>query len=319
MNTLVLDLEWGYVYGSYKRHAIPYEAGSIIFSSDQEQVILQGRQFPHDIDMVVRRNTTDERGKTTGSTERVVNVATKEYQKSYDPAFKLSPEAKTRAKRITGRAIAELGSYISSLLSRHAIRQLVVFGGNNDIILLKKGGVRFDQIEIIDLQHLLRRATGFRFSLDKISHIVDFTANAVSFGTNRKRYPVPEKYRYLVKPHRAIGDACRIFTIYQEFQHWRDDVISACKAYITAHERPKKPAPPVQPAPPAASADIDPERRCPQCQRPNVISFKGGRWCPHCGRYVVLPDPSLCDTDQNDDCSIKLRRSWPNIPEPWHR
>lgn len=42
MNTLVLDLEWGYIYGSYKRHSIPYEAGSIIFSSDQEQVILQG-------------------------------------------------------------------------------------------------------------------------------------------------------------------------------------------------------------------------------------------------------------------------------------
>lgn len=238
--------------------------------------------------MVVRHNTTDERGKTTGSTERVVHLATKEYQKPYDPAFKLSPDAKTRAKRITGQAITKLGSYISSLLSGHAIRQLVVFGGNNDIILLQKGGVRFDQIEIIDLQHRLRRATGFRFSLDKISHIVGFTANAVSFGTNRKRYPVPEKYRYLVKPHRAIGDACRIF--YQEFQHWRDDVISACQAYITEHERPKKPAPPVQPAPPAASADIDPERRCLRCQRPDLIPFKGRRWRPHCGCYVVLPE-----------------------------
>ncbi|MFN3372890.1 MAG: hypothetical protein ACK44M_04905, partial [Chloroflexus sp.] len=147
-----------------------------------------------------------------------------------------SSDERNHARRIEGQVIAKLGSYISSLLSQHAIRQLVVFGGNNDIILLKRGGVRFEQIKIIDLQHLLREATGFRFSLDKISYIVDFTANSESFGTSRKRYPVPTKYRRFVKPHRAIGDACRIFTIYQELQHYRDDVISTCKAYITEHE-----------------------------------------------------------------------------------
>jgi len=33
------------------------------------------------------------------------------------------------------------------------------------------------------------------------------------------RYNVPNKYKHLIKPHKALGDSARIFLAYKEFNH----------------------------------------------------------------------------------------------------
>lgn len=47
----------------------------------------------------------------------------------------------------------------------------------------------------------------------------------------------------------------------------------------------------------ASSLDVD-EVQCSHCKRASTIEHHGGRWCSHCGRFAVPPDPALLPSNQ---------------------
>jgi hypothetical protein len=59
-------------------------------------------------------------------------------------------------------------------------------------------------------------------------------------------YTLPEKFRYLIKPHKAIGDAARMFLVDLEFHQYPEKFKEQLTGHIDEYERRKvadKPVP----------------------------------------------------------------------------
>lgn len=236
MNTLFLDMEWGQIYGSYRGDFMLIEVGAVISNSRERSLILESRKFRHDINLVIRRNTIDQAGKTTGFSEWVANIGRGEYQQPFDPNYRLKRADKIAAQRLSRKVLSDLRQYIHGLFKKHQISEIVVFGGREDIKLLKKANINTCNIMIIDIQRIIQNEIRYLFSLDKISLIIGFYSSDKIFGSDNFRYPLLERYKYLIKPHKAIGDACRIFVIYEEFLKINPEFVQRCKNYLHVNQ-----------------------------------------------------------------------------------
>lgn len=236
MRTLFLDMEWGQVYGSYRGDFIPIEVGAVISSSEDNVPILESKKFRHDINLVIRRNTINQVGKTIGFSEWVANIGRGEYQKPFDPSYRLKKTDKIAAKKLSLKVLSELRQYLHSLLKKYQVSQIVLFGGREDLNLLRKANINTSSIMIVDIQCTIQNELRYLFSLDKISLIIGFYSSNKVFGSENLRYPLPERYKYLIKPHRAIGDACRIFVIYEEFFKFKLGFVQRCRNYLHANQ-----------------------------------------------------------------------------------
>lgn len=230
-------MEWGQVYGSYRRHFIPIEVGAVISSSENGVPVLESRKFRHDIDLVIRRNTINQIGKTIGFSEWVANIGRGEYQKTFDPNYRLNKTEKIAARKLSLKVLRELSQYLHSLFKKHQVSRIVLFGGREDLNLLRKANIDTSNITIVDIQRIVQSEIRYLFSLDKISLIIGFYSSNKFFGSKNLRYPLPERYKYLIKPHRAIGDACRIFVIYEEFFKVKIEFVQQCKHYLHANQQ----------------------------------------------------------------------------------
>jgi hypothetical protein len=236
MKTLFLDMEWGQVYGSYRRDFIPIEVGAVISSLQEDHPVLESKKFYHNVELVIRRNKVNDIGKTVGFSETVANIAKGEYQKRFDPSYRLQKSDKPLTRDLSRKALRELHRYIHALLTRHRITQVVLFGGVEDLNLLKRAGINTCKIQTVDIQQLIVKEIGYLFSLDKISLIMGFYSDNNFFGSRNLRFPLPERYKYLVKPHKAIGDACRIFVVHQEFCSANSTFKELCIGYLHANQ-----------------------------------------------------------------------------------
>jgi hypothetical protein len=236
MKTLFLDMEWGQVYGSYRRDFILIEVGAVISGSEDGVPLLESKKFHHDIDLVIRRNTINQVGKTIGFSEWVANLGRGEYQKPFDPSYRLKKTDKVAARKLSLKVLRELRQYLHSLFKKHQVSKIVLFGGHEDLNLLRKANINITNTTIIDIQRTVQKEIRYLFSLDKISLIIGFHSSNKFFGSENLRYPLPERYKYLIKPHRAIGDACRIFVIYEEFFKVKLEFVQRCRNYLYANQ-----------------------------------------------------------------------------------
>ena len=55
------------------------------------------------------------------------------------------------------------------------------------------------------------------------------------------RYTVPEKFRYIIKPHKAIGDAARMLLVSQEFRHHPREFEDGVREHVRHYEARKTP------------------------------------------------------------------------------
>ena len=69
-----IDLEYGQIYGSYRRDLIPVEIGMVL-CEDLERRQVESKKFYFDCDLVMRKNIVDWTGNTVGLSERVANSA----------------------------------------------------------------------------------------------------------------------------------------------------------------------------------------------------------------------------------------------------
>jgi len=136
MNIAFLDLEFGQVYGSYRRDFIPIEIGAVISGSEDDAPVLLSKEFHCDIDLVLRKNITDPVGKTVGLEERVVNTGRKEHQKQFDPSYRLPKNGKKALRELSNQTFIELREYTQALFNQYDIAQIVLFGGREDRNLL---------------------------------------------------------------------------------------------------------------------------------------------------------------------------------------
>lgn len=239
MNTLFLDMEWGPIYGSKRGDLFPTEIGAVIYDLERKEVLLESKKFSYDVDIVVRKNIINDIGKTVGFSERVANIERGEYQKIFDPSYRLENSDKVIARELRSKCLKELREYIHNLFKRNQVDQIVLFGAREDLKLLKRAKVNKSNIQVIDIQLILEKEIGYRFSLDKISLIIGFYAKNKCFGSNNFQYKFPSKYKYQIKPHRALGDACRIFMVCNEFYAIKSELVQQCNMYCEINKIPK--------------------------------------------------------------------------------
>jgi hypothetical protein len=237
MKILFLDMEWGQVYGSYRGDFILIEVGAVISGSEDGVPVLESRKFRHDIDLVIRKNIINQTGKTIGFSEWVANIERREYQKPFDPSYRLKKTDKIAARKLSLKVLSKLRRYLHGLFKKYQVPQIVLFGGREDLNLLQKANINISNIIIVDIQRTVQDEIGYLFSLDKISLIIGFYSINKSFGSRNLRYPLPERYKYLIKPHKAIGDACRIFVIYEEFFKVKLEFLQRCRNYLHANQQ----------------------------------------------------------------------------------
>lgn len=236
MNIAFLDLEFGQVYGSHRTYYIPIEIGAVISGSEDGAPVFFSKTFHVDIDLVLRKNITDPAGKTVGVEETVANIGRGEYQKEFDPSYELPKTDKKAVRKLFNQTLIELRKYVQALFNQYDIAQIVLFGGREDLKLLSKAKVEISKFKIIDIQGVIEKEVRYLFSLDKISLIISFYKSNEFYGSQNFQYPLLNCYEHLIEPHRALGDACRIFVVYKEFYGFKSEFVQQCRNYLDNNE-----------------------------------------------------------------------------------
>ena len=68
-----MDLEFGQVYGSYRRDFVPTEIGLLIHRSIDDNIAIRGKRFDFEGYLVMRSNSLDSLGNSIGLEEKIIN------------------------------------------------------------------------------------------------------------------------------------------------------------------------------------------------------------------------------------------------------
>ena len=180
-----------------------------------------GRKFIHDIDLELWKNITDGCGNKIGVTTSVANIKKKEYNKKFDKTYKLNKVQKKASYRIAHVAFKNFNFYINDIMKNNHIDKLVFFGDSREKLAFNLAKINIEDLIWIDLQNEIKNELDMKeqLSLDKISKAIEFISTKSHIKSLNFKYNIPEKYKYIIKPHKAIGDAARIFLVYKEFSH----------------------------------------------------------------------------------------------------
>ena len=156
-----LDFEFGSIYGSWRRDFLITEAAVLIYDTENNNLRLGEVVFSPDINLVarVRTKVREDKYKTL---EYVVNRHKDEAFK-YDENFKLSTKERKTIRQVWNKKyINRLKTFFSNTLKD--IDDIYVFGGNEDINLLNRYNIKYNNI--IDIQTLLHKGNKKQYSID---------------------------------------------------------------------------------------------------------------------------------------------------------
>jgi hypothetical protein len=231
-----LDLEYGQIYGSYRRDLVPVEIGAVLWDGVGAP-LFESKKIYLDCDLVMRKNIIDRLGNTIGVSERVANNARNEYTKRFDPAFELDEEAvRDIRKNVAYKSFRMLNGHVARILNDHEPSRLVFFSASQDLYILNKARVDLKGHELVDLQEEVVSALSLKnmMSLDRASRLIGFKTNWRYIRSENYTYPVPVKCRNFIKPHKAVGDAARIFLLYREFHEDKEEFLRRSMEILNA-------------------------------------------------------------------------------------
>jgi len=236
VNTGYIDLEFGQIYGSYRRDFVPVEVGMLIHRSDDDNIIMRGSRFEFNGEVVLRKNSLDSLGNSIGLEERVYNPKLSRLTE-YDPHYRESRRKRLRKEPQVMNIFASLGDFCRKVIDEHEVKRLVFFGGQEDRHLLARADFSLRGIATSDLQKELHREVGDILSLDKTSIVIRYHTEGRRIRSRHFEYVVPEVFRPLLRPHKAVGDAARTFLLDREFGSYRKEVVSAMRRHMKRIKR----------------------------------------------------------------------------------
>lgn len=218
-NIAFIDLEYGHVHGTHKRIFMPIEVGVALYTEKKDVLGYVGKKFSYDIDVELWKNVIDEYGNTIGETMSITNYKREEYNKKISETRILNNTQKKQSHRIAQNAFNNLNIFMSNVLKNNDIDKLVFFGDGMEKRAFNRARINTDNYTWIDLQSEIKNDFGMNeyLSLDKVSRAIEFHAAKSSINSLNFKYNTPDKFKYLMKPHKAIGDTARIFLLYKEY------------------------------------------------------------------------------------------------------
>jgi len=216
--TACIDMEFGHVYGTRRAVVMPVEIGVVLHDPGEDRPRFLGKTFRYDIDVELWKNVTDARGKTLGVTATVATLGTGEYQNPFLRSHRI-PEYRVQVAREVARsAFADLGLFMRRLCDDADISTFAFFADGMELMAFEQAGVDVGEFVRVDLQREVRQLIGMKdhLSLDRVSSIIDFSVSGARIRSAHFSYRVPGILRHFIKPHRALGDAARIFLLSRE-------------------------------------------------------------------------------------------------------
>jgi len=246
-STAYIDMEFAGIYGTHQSMQIPIEIGVVIYQPDSDALSFAGKAFTGTIDVELWKNITDDVGKRIEGQRRVFNLAYRGNTKVFDKKYHLGAEGRREARRAIAGVHRDLRGFMQAF-NQMDIGTLVFFARRREMDTFQVSRVKTDGFFIRDLQEEIRSRFHLKehVSLDRVSLITNFGISKTIVRSAHFSYNLPEKFRYLIKPHKAIGDAARMFLVDLEFHRFPETFGEQLTGHIKEYERRKiaeKPAP----------------------------------------------------------------------------
>lgn len=246
-STAYIDMEFAGIYGTHQGMQIPIEIGLVIHQPDTDALSFTGKAFNRSIDVELWKNITDDVGKRIEGQRRVFNLASPGRSKSFDKKFHLGTDGRKEARRAIAGVYQDLREFMQAR-NQKDIGTLVFFARGREMETFRNSRVKTDGFLIRDLQDEIRSCFHLKehVSLDRVSLVTHFGITKFRVSSTHFSYTLPEKYRYLIKPHKAIGDAARMFLVDREFHQYPEKFGEQLAGHIKEYERRKvgeKPVP----------------------------------------------------------------------------
>jgi len=239
-------MEFAGIYGTHQRMQIPIEIGVALHDPATDEVSFAGKAFARDIDVELWKNVTNDIGKRVDGHRRIFNLLRPGESREFDKKFHLDSEGFHKARSAIAAVHSDLRRFMQAL-NRRNITTLVFFARRREMETFRHARVSMDGFEIRDIQSEIKREYSLKedVSLDRMSLTIGFAIRKTAISSTHFSYSIPEKYRYIIKPHKAIGDAARMLLVSQEFSLYRDEFGERVEAHVRDYEARKiVPGPP---------------------------------------------------------------------------
>jgi hypothetical protein len=239
-NTAYIDMEFAGIYGTHQSLQIPIEVGVVIHQPETDALLFAGKAFYRNIDVELWKNITDDVGKRIEGTRRVFNLASRGCTKDFDKKIHLDTLGRKEAYQAIAGVHRDLRGFMQSL-NQMEIDTLVFFARRREMETFQDSRVKTDGFIIRDLQEEIRSFFHLKehVSLDRMSLVTNFRITKSEVSSDHYSYTLPEKFRYLIKPHKAIGDAARMFLVDLEFHRYPEKFKDQLTGHIEEYERRK--------------------------------------------------------------------------------
>lgn len=229
-----VDMEFGHVYGTKKLIYMPVEVGVLLYDPQKDLISTSQKKIKKDIVIEMWKNTTDELKRTSGSTTSCANLIKGQYQLPYDEEYTLEMEDLQPALKVTWSAYADLNTYLTKLTKEHHIQTMVFFSKRMEMAAFARAKFDTKNLQILDIQEKIKDAMNMDklLSLDRVSYALDIDISNNHFRSKNYDYSIQKTYASKTRPHRALGDAARIFLAYKELKRSRDDIRSTIREYF---------------------------------------------------------------------------------------
>jgi hypothetical protein len=231
-----VDMEFGHVYGTHRQIVMPIEVGVVTYDPAADRAVFSGKTFAHDLEVEIWKSSTDDLGRRTGVVTTVANPGLGTGGLPYDPRFRLDRAGWRHAREAAAASFSDLACFMGDLCSRSDPETFTFFARSMECRALDRAGFDLGPYACTDLQCEVGAALGMKqfLSLDRAGCIIGFGNGAGAIRSNHYRYPVPDCYAPLLRPHRAVGDAARIFLLAREFYASRESFLENAGAYFLA-------------------------------------------------------------------------------------
>ncbi|HII97781.1 MAG TPA: hypothetical protein HA272_00600 [Methanoregula sp.] len=216
--TAYIDMEFAGIRGTRQGIQIPTEIGVVLHDPVSDTVEFAGRAFSHDVEVELWKNVTDDVGKRVDGHRRVFNLTRPGETLPDDRKFRLDSEGSRRARKAIADAHADIRAFMQALNHKN-IDTLAFFARRREMETFQRARVNTGGFLIRDLQSEIRHEYTLKedVSLDRMSLVIGFCLRYDAVTSMHFQYPIPEKFRYIIKPHKAIGDAARMLLVSREF------------------------------------------------------------------------------------------------------
>ena len=219
MRIAFIDFEFGQIYGSWRRDFLITEVAVLIYNTKTNKIQIAEKIFKPLCSLVMRKRVKEKDGEIK-LLEYLVHPS-KNINVAYDNTYKI-PKKDRQAWRIKWSKVyaKKLRTFLHSTM--HDVDKVYVFGGNEDISLLQRYKVNI-KAPIVDIQKILQRTYGIRYSLDRVAEVLNLNIlKEKRLSSINYSYQLPKQnnifayHQKHLEAHHASGDCVLLFLVYME-------------------------------------------------------------------------------------------------------